>query len=140
MKKDRFAGLKSYGLPAMLLMSMVLIMSCSNNNKQPAEQNRLSYIGKHFGSHFEEFTGRLLSLPEDNREAVVMEFLTVPSGNTSDRRGQRCQYLLVWKGKNRRSEQRLPSWLDCARYIGRHRLQWKIVFLQNLFASKICPH
>jgi enterochelin esterase-like enzyme len=77
MNKDGFAGLKSYGLPMMFLMSMVLLMSCSNNDKQSAEQIQLSYIGKHFGSSFEEFADKLQALPENRRDMAVMEFLSV---------------------------------------------------------------
>jgi enterochelin esterase family protein len=77
MNKDKYAGLQSFLIPVMLLITIILIMSCSNSDKKSAEQSKLNYLGKHYGSHFEEFTDRLMSLPEDQREAAVMEYISL---------------------------------------------------------------
>jgi enterochelin esterase family protein len=56
---------------------ILLLISCANGDKKPVEHNKLSYIGKQFGSRFEEFTGKLKLLQEDKRHAAVMEYISI---------------------------------------------------------------
>ncbi|MBN2173279.1 MAG: esterase family protein [Bacteroidales bacterium] len=67
--------LKFYLIPLMLMMVMNLLMSCSNRDKKPVGPKRLTYLDQQYGSRFEAFTGRLLLLPEEERDSVVKEFI-----------------------------------------------------------------